>query len=366
MPRKLDWMELDVSQDDGYVFLECLKSNKVVKSQTSSCGLCSYPFPHAMKYQLTACICVACKKAAPYTKCPWRGKILTCTRSGIMCVYETGAHFITVMPPKKESLSIRQKEYCKKLAVQGLKPARIRNSMRRKFGLSSENLPSLRIVQNCVNYYARTKLGNNDSYEEVARSIREKAFTGKGGETDSFTFGWRMDAEQKPIVGIGSDEDPFFVGITTKTLLHRMNSPPESFTFHMDAAFKLNQVGYPVFVVGISDRARRFHLVALFIASQRIEAIYRMALASLRRIHHAVTTSHIRLRFVVGDAEDAQFNAFESIFRGDCVFEYLMCFFHVMVKVQERTKSMPLWKCGLKKDPDLVSEDSTHQVTNTQ
>ncbi|RLN14706.1 hypothetical protein BBJ28_00019560 [Nothophytophthora sp. Chile5] len=187
---------------------------------------------------------------------------------------------------------------------------------------------------------SRKVLGNNDSYEKVARSIREKAFTGKEGGTDSFTFDWRMDVEQKPIVSIGSDEDPF-VGITTKTLLRRMDHPPESFTFHMDATFKLNQVGYPAFVVGISDRARRFHLVALLIASQRIEEIYRMTLASLRRVHHAVTTSQIHMRFVVSDAEDAQFNGFESVFRVDSDFQNLMCFFHMMVKVQERTKSMP-------------------------
>lgn len=69
-------------------------------------------------------------------------------------------------------------------------------------------------------------------------------------------------------MGIGSDTKPFLVGVTTKWLLRRLDRDPDDFVFHMDATFKLNQVGYPVFVCGISDASRSFHLVAIFIVLQ--------------------------------------------------------------------------------------------------
>ncbi|KAE9044804.1 hypothetical protein PR003_g4342 [Phytophthora rubi] len=82
------------------------------------------------------------------------------------------------------------------------------------------------------------------------------------------TFGWDLDRDDKHIVGDGSDERPFVIGLTTKALVQRLMVPPESFIMHVDTAYKMNFREYPVLVVGMSDRSRGFHLVALFIVSQ--------------------------------------------------------------------------------------------------
>ncbi|ETP10662.1 hypothetical protein F441_13751 [Phytophthora nicotianae CJ01A1] len=92
----------------------------------------------------------------------------------------------------------------------------------------------------------------------------------------------------------------------------------------MDATFKLNQVAYHVIVCGVSDRCRSFHLVALFITSQRLERLYVKALSSLHRVFTAVTGQQLLVN--------------ESSVRCD---EYLMCFYHVMAKIHEKLKGIP-------------------------
>ncbi|KAG3035245.1 hypothetical protein PC119_g4659 [Phytophthora cactorum] len=63
-----------------------------------------------------------------------------------------------------------------------------------------------------------------------------------------------------------------------------------------------------------------------------------MALLSFRTIYTEVTGKPIRLKFVMGDAEDGQLNALERVFRHDSDLTFLMCFYHVMKNVQERSK----------------------------
>jgi len=66
-------------------------------------------------------------------------------------------------------------------------------------------------------------------------------------------------------------------------------APPERYVLHIHATFKLNISEYPVIVIGISDRARSFHLVALFIVSQRLQQIYESCLAALTRVYSWIT-----------------------------------------------------------------------------
>ncbi|KAG2789928.1 hypothetical protein Pcac1_g1510 [Phytophthora cactorum] len=108
----------------------------------------------------------------------------------------------------------------------------------------------------------------------------------------------------------------------------------------MDTTFKLNQVVYPVSVCGVSDRCRSFHLVALFITSQRLKGLYVKALSSLRKVFTAVTGQQLLVKYVMADAEAAQQNAVSQGFGVDSGYAYLMCFYHVMAKVHEKLKGI--------------------------
>ncbi|POM71907.1 Hypothetical protein PHPALM_11453 [Phytophthora palmivora] len=51
--------------------------------------------------------------------------------------------------------------------------------------------------------------------------------------------------------------------MTTKSLLRNDVRELGTFSLHLDARFKLNNIGYPVLECGITDTSRAFHLVAL-------------------------------------------------------------------------------------------------------
>ncbi|KAG3112377.1 hypothetical protein PI124_g8403 [Phytophthora idaei] len=129
-----------------------------------------------------------------------------------MAVFELHDHFTTAQDVRKKVTPLRQKEFCKEMAEQGLKLVRIRNAMKVKMQLSENSAPTLRMVQNLVNYYSRTKLWNNDRYQKIVKMVQDAAFTGDEEETQPFMFGWDLDQNGNPVVGNGSDEKPFSVG----------------------------------------------------------------------------------------------------------------------------------------------------------
>ncbi|GMF22780.1 unnamed protein product [Phytophthora fragariaefolia] len=219
-----------------------------------------------------------------------------------------------------------------------MKHVRVRNALRYKFGLDGATLPRLRAVQNFINYYSKTQLGCNDNYDEIWNVVPDMAYSGGDDNNALISFTYGKNSEGDLSVGDGSDSEPFVVGITSRTLLKRLYRDPDWLFFHLDATFKLSQVGYAVLVLGISDRARVFHLVTFIITSQRVESIYTVALLAFQASYAEVTGNQFRLKYVVGDAEDGQLNALEKVFRYDSDFTFLMCVFHVMKKVHERTK----------------------------
>jgi hypothetical protein len=68
----------------------------------------------------------------------------------------------------------------------------------------------------------RTELDNHDGLDDLTEWIHSRAYTGSEGEHDMFTFAWDMDEKGKPVVGDGSDEEPFVIGLTTKALVRRL------------------------------------------------------------------------------------------------------------------------------------------------
>ncbi|KAG4228103.1 hypothetical protein PC116_g23530 [Phytophthora cactorum] len=102
----------------------------------------------------------------------------------------------------------------------------------------------------------------------------------------------------------------------------------------------MNQCEYPVLVVGVSDRSRRFHLVALFVISQEKQHIFQTALLSLRRLYFWVTQKHLIVQYALADGDKAQCNALAAVFGDSRAYRFLMCFFHVMKTVQEHIKTL--------------------------
>jgi hypothetical protein len=339
MPRKLPWRELgsELSTDEADELLSKMKRHSTGKNNAMPCTACGAGSHHGMRYKLLKCESATCSGVT----CSWRGKVLVCMDTGDSYIYELGDHFTASSSPKRARLTGTQKDFCRELAQQRLRPLRIQLAMGRKFQLPASDIPPLDKVQNFCNYYSRTELDNHDRLDDLKEWIHSRAYTGSDGEHDMFTFAWDMDEKGKPVVGDGSDEEPFVIGLTTKALVRRLTLPPVRYVLHIDATFKLNTSEYPVIVVGISDCARSFHLVALFIVSQRLQQIYESCLAALSRVYSWITQLRLLPRFVMGDAEQGQMNAVFSVFQNNPGMEYLMCFFHIMTNVEKHMKGFP-------------------------
>ncbi|ETP37992.1 hypothetical protein F442_14274 [Phytophthora nicotianae P10297] len=276
----------------------------------------------------------------PYARCEWRGKLLKCEQQDLLDLFKVGSHVSTRRSPQPPRMTRAMQNFAHEMADQGLKPARIRTGLMRKFNLGPDTLPQLKVVQRSVYNYLSKTVGANDYLDDLRRMIREAAFTGQEQDFDAFSFTWRTEEDGRPYVGSGADENPFLVGVSSKTLLRQADQNPATFVLHMDATFKLNHVDYPVFVVGITDCCRKFHLMAIFVSSQRKEIHFSEALMALRKVYSQVTGKQLAVRFAMGDADDAQYNAVVRVLGANYEVEVLMCFYHVAAKVHEKTRKL--------------------------
>ncbi|KAE9016627.1 hypothetical protein PR002_g13610 [Phytophthora rubi] len=253
-------------------------------------------------------MCTQCKAVAPFTKCARHANKITCLEAQTVTLSELVTHLSPAAPRKKPTITRAQRTFIQQMARENLTPLRILHATTREFSKTLQELPELRKVQNAVNHYRRTKLGGNDRYGELAARLVASALMGREEDHDAFTFTARVHRFGKPIVGDGSVVHPFVVGVTTKALLRTAKRDPATFILHVDATFQLDQVSYPVLVCGMSDGARKFHLLALFITSQLEEKHYTDALAALQTVYAKVVGERLNVQSFMADADKAQFN----------------------------------------------------------
>ncbi|KAG6604477.1 uncharacterized protein IUM83_14095 [Phytophthora cinnamomi] len=237
-------------------------------------------------------------------------------------------------------LTSEMKVVAQEMTAQGLKPVRIRNAILRKFNLAPEELPALSKIQRFCQHYASTKLGCNDYVKETRELIRGAGYVSTMNEHESFTLTLSSDANGLPAVGNGSDDKPFIMGVTSRCLLMQADRKTGSLLLHADATFKLNQVGYPSVVMGFSDCARGFHLLALFVSSQLKQEHFTEMFAALQQIYKRVVGKELVIEMVMGDADDAQYNGANRVFGEGAEVKYLPCFYHVGAKVFERARGL--------------------------
>ncbi|OWZ18518.1 hypothetical protein PHMEG_0007379 [Phytophthora megakarya] len=198
------------------------------------------------------------------------------------------------------------------------------------FNVRSSEQPTLQKVQKVVCYYRRIKLGGSDTTATVVAAVRGEE------EHEPVIFDWDLDMSEGLAIGNGSDENSFIVGFSTKAVIRQTEREPGIFIFHVYATYKTNQVDYPVFVCGMTDAARTFHLLALF-----QESHYTKALTALRWFYHKVVGQPISVAFVISDADGSQYNALDTVVYGYNSYTHLMCYYHLISKIVERTKGLP-------------------------
>ncbi|ETI49237.1 hypothetical protein F443_06837 [Phytophthora nicotianae P1569] len=127
-------------------------------------------------------------------------------------------------------------------------------------------------------------------------------------DDNAFTFGYNVNEDGTPAIGEGVDDDPTIVGISTPCVVEMLRYAAK-YVLHIDTTYKLDQSGYPVLVLGISDQSRSFHLVAMFVTSQQTGGLISMALQSVFDVFKVITGNYPDIRYCVADTDKAQYNA---------------------------------------------------------
>ena len=168
----------------------------------------------------------------------------------------------------------------------------------------------------------------------------------------------------KPVIGVGSDLDPFVAGFTSKILLEKLkqfqNIKNEAM-LHVDCTYKITKEAYPLLVVGVSDISRLFHLLGVFFVSQTTEIIIKYYIDSL---FDAVNLNFTCLAdwkpsFTMTDSDPALINALRSRF-GEST-KYLNCYFHLKKNVRDYVRS----ECMEHYSTTMKDIDALHYTKNS-
>ncbi|ETM31275.1 hypothetical protein PPTG_18827 [Phytophthora nicotianae INRA-310] len=85
---------------------------------------------------------------------------------------------------------------------------------------------------------------NTDVVEDMEEIAAESQSFDDLPDTTPFTFGYPLDEDGAPDLGDGSDAEPLVIGVTTKFLLKVATWDPDTFVFHKDATFKLENKAF--------------------------------------------------------------------------------------------------------------------------
>ncbi|KUF91676.1 Intraflagellar transport protein 81 [Phytophthora nicotianae] len=168
-----------------------------------------------------------------------------CTLKGIECwhqhraFYEHENHLANVGSPKERVFTLAMKTQSRTIITDGVKLARIRNSLIDQFSMDRSTVPELKTIQNFVYNYKRSTLINTDFVDDVISLAMESRYCPELDDLTPFSFGYKLDNDGNPVLGDGNDEDPFILAFSTKYMLRQLDRSPGEFVFHMDASFKL-------------------------------------------------------------------------------------------------------------------------------
>ncbi|ETK78680.1 hypothetical protein L915_15357 [Phytophthora nicotianae] len=95
----------------------------------------------------------------------------------------------------------------RQLAVNGLKPARIRNAL--AVDIAVKKTPHLSKVHNVVTYCRKTELNTTDGLDILEEVIKANAYTGLEDDSCAFSFSSDMDSNVDIKVGGGINANAF-------------------------------------------------------------------------------------------------------------------------------------------------------------
>ncbi|KAJ8548694.1 hypothetical protein ON010_g10975 [Phytophthora cinnamomi] len=93
-------------------------------------------------------------------------------------------------------------------------------------------------------------LHRSDILDDILIVTKDGRYGENLDDSTPFTFGYKVNDEGDPLLGDGTDEDPFVLALSTKDMLRQLDQDAHTFLFHMDATFKVNSVEFSLFSCG--------------------------------------------------------------------------------------------------------------------
>jgi hypothetical protein len=127
---------------------------------------------------------------------------------------------------------------------------------------------------------------------------------------------------------------------------------------HADATCKLIWQGFPVFILGTTDKNRKFHPLCLAVATSEQKDDFKMLFDALKNNVYSLFSSILQPTVLVCDAAKSIQNAFTEVFGNSATVR--MCWAHAKMKIQtqvENIKNKQIQKSL------LLDIDDLHSIT---
>lgn len=187
-------------------------------------------------------------------------------------------------------------------------------------------VPTMTQLTHIISYYKEKLPKSNVSITEMNEFYTSHSAL-PDDEDDPFIVDFSCSPPRTP------NEQKFFrIFFSTKRLL---KYALETDIIHADGTYKILVQGFPILVVGISDKAKRFHLSGIAITSSESSDDYQFLFDSVKRGVELATNQHLKPKRLVADAAVPITNGFTRSFDGN-EFDRIYCFLHVMCNVEKR------------------------------
>lgn len=143
--------------------------------------------------------------------------------------------------------------------------------------------------------------------------------------------------------------------LTTKRLL---KIATEGDVFHADSTYKLNWMGFPVHIFGITDRHRAFHIIAIGFSTRETQQTFSFCFKAIKEGILELFEEEVHFRAFMSDAAVALKKAYSEHFPNSL---QLMCWFHVKKSIKARP-----FKDQRNRDPYLNDITKLHLCPSVQ
>lgn len=141
------------------------------------------------------------------------------------------------------------------------------------------------------------------------------------------------------------DDSSFRFFVSSKRLLWNMSYSEK---LHIDATYKLNWNGFPVFVVGTTDMNRSFHCIGIALCENEKTADFKFIFTALINIARRINID-FKIEFLICDAATAIRKAFSEVFQNKTM---IMCWAHTFRNIIKKVNEI-----RDKDDVSIILED---------